>query len=244
MNELIKVTEKDGKQLVSARELHEFLEVSRDFTTWFKYQADRAMLEEGKEFTTFMGKTSKGSLGGRPSMNYALTLSAAKEIAMLNGGEKGKQARKYFIACEERLKEITTSFQVPQTFAQALLLAAKQQEEIEQKQKQLEAQKPKVEFYDQVTGSRETTFAMGEVAKVCNLGIGRNTLFSFLRNIRVLMPNNIPYQKHIDAGHFRVIESKYTKPNGDTAINLKTVVFQKGVDYIIKKWNDSLINKQ
>lgn len=98
----------------------------------------------------------------------------------------------------------------------------------------IQEQKPKVEFYDSVTGSSDT-IDMKEVAKVLNIpGLGRNKLFELLRYRRILDGRNQPYQKFVDAGMFRVIESKYTDGNGDTHINLKTVVFQKGVDYIRK----------
>ena len=96
-----------------------------------------------------------------------------------------------------------------------------------------EEMKPKADFYDDVTGS-SGTIEIGEVAKVLNCGIGRNKLFDFLRKEKVLMKNNIPKQHFVDEGYFRVIETKYTKPNGDVSINLKTVVYQKGVDYIRK----------
>lgn len=96
-----------------------------------------------------------------------------------------------------------------------------------------EEMKPKADFYDDVTGSSDT-IEIGEVAKVLNCGIGRNKLFDFLRKEKVLMKNNIPKQHFVDEGYFRVIETKYTKPNGDVSINLKTVVYQKGVDYIRK----------
>lgn len=98
--ELIKIQENDkGQKVVSARELHEFLENKDNVNTWFKRQSERAMLIEEKDFVAILQESS----GGRPSQDYALTLSSAKEIAMLNGGEKGKQARLYFIDCEEQL---------------------------------------------------------------------------------------------------------------------------------------------
>ena len=94
--------------------------------------------------------------------------------------------------------------------------------------------KPKVEFYDAVTGS-DTTVDIGTVAKVLNIPkVGRTALFAILRNKKILMPNNQPYQSYVDRGYFRVIESKFTYPSGDIGINFKTVVYQKGVDHIRK----------
>ena len=94
--------------------------------------------------------------------------------------------------------------------------------------------KPKADFYDEVAGSKDS-IEMGHVAKVLGIkGIGRNKLFEILRNKKVLDKSNIPYQKFVDSGYFRVLEQKYTTPSGETKINIKTMVFQKGVDYIRK----------
>ena len=134
----------------------------------------------------------------------------------------------------EELESQKPQFQIPQTYSEALMLAAKQAEQIEQQEKLLIEQKPKVDFYEAVTGSKDT-IDIGTVAKVLNIkGIGRNNLFEFLRDKGVLMSNNQPKQTYCDRGYFRVIESKFTKPDGSTHINTKTVVYQKGLDYIRK----------
>lgn len=101
-----------------------------------------------------------------------------------------------------------------------------------EKEKKLIEQAPKVDFYNCVTGSKDT-MDMKEVAKVLNYAtLGRNKLFELLRLANVLDRNNLPYQKYVDAGYFRIIESRYTMPDGETKISLKTVVFQKGIDFI------------
>jgi anti-repressor protein len=130
---------------------------------------------------------------------------------------------------------VEVDVRVPKTFREALLLAAEQQDVIEKQSLQIDTMKPKAEFFDQVTGS-ENCFDMADVAKVCNLGVGRNTLFQFLREVKILRENNTPYQSYIDSGYFRVIESKYSKPDGSVNINLKTVVYQKGINFIIKRY--------
>lgn len=94
-------------------------------------------------------------------------------------------------------------------------------------------QKPKVDFYNAVTDSGDC-IDIGQVAKLLNCGYGRNTLFEVLRKKGVLDKKNQPYQKFVDAGYFRVIESSYVLPNGDQKINLKTVVYQKDVNFIRK----------
>ena len=125
------------------------------------------------------------------------------------------------------------NFVIPSTFSEALMLAAKQAEEIEEKNKLLLEQTPKVEFYNAVTGS-EDTIDMRTVATVLNMGIGRNKIFEVLRDKRVLDRKNMPYQKYIDLGYFRTVETQYTKSDGTNCINIKTVVFQKGLDFIRK----------
>lgn len=128
---------------------------------------------------------------------------------------------------------VQPKFNVPTTFAEALRLAADQQEKIEAQAKQLEEQKPKVEFFDTVADSK-TAISMNDVAKVLGIkGMGRNNLFEFLRNEKILMSNNVPFQIYVDRGYFRVIEQKYMK-NGEPCMNIKTLVYQKGVDFISK----------
>lgn len=122
---------------------------------------------------------------------------------------------------------------VPQTFAEALRLAAEQQEEIEKQKLLILEQKPKADFYDDVVESKDA-LPMAIVAKTLDMGIGRNKLFSFLREQKVLRENNEPYQSYVDDGWFRCVESKFTKPNGDICVNIKTVVLQKGLDGIRK----------
>lgn len=124
---LIKVaTDANGKQVVSARDLHVFLEAGSDVNTWFKNQVKRAMLEEGIDFTQIYGE----STGGRPSIDYAISLSSAKEISMLNGGDKGKEARLYFIACENKLKEIAKPMSQLDILAMSVALLQKQAQEL------------------------------------------------------------------------------------------------------------------
>ena len=100
MEELIKINANyAGIRSVSARELHEFLEVNSNFTTWCKRMFEYGF-EDGKDFIPFLEE----STGGRPSINYALTLDTAKEISMIQRSAKGRQARQYFIECERIAK--------------------------------------------------------------------------------------------------------------------------------------------
>lgn len=137
MNELIKITTNDnGQQLVGARELYDFLEVKKDFTDWFKYRVGQYDFEEEKDFTTILGK----STGGRPSKDYAITIEMAKELSMVESNEKGKEARKYFIKCEKKVKEQ----QVPKLSKelQAIFMLDGKQQELEKDVKELKNNMP------------------------------------------------------------------------------------------------------
>jgi phage antirepressor YoqD-like protein len=75
---------------------------------------------------------------------------------------------------------------------------------------------------------------MGSAAKVLDCGIGRNSLFQMLRDHGILMDNNQPYQTFVDRGYFRVVEQKYLKPDGSQCVSTKTLVFQNGLNYILR----------
>jgi phage antirepressor YoqD-like protein len=133
--------------------------------------------------------------------------------------------------------EVKTNLQKQLLIKQAMLL---QDEIIQDLEKENEVLKkkiiedtPKVDFFDTVSDSK-TAIEMSQVAKVIDMGYGRNELFEYLRQNKVLMSNNMPYQKYIDLEYFRVIEQKYNKPDGSICVNTKTLVYQKGIDYIIR----------
>jgi anti-repressor protein len=108
------------------------------------------------------------------------------------------------------------------------------QKVIENKDKQIAIMQPKAQFFDAVADSK-SAIEFGKAAKVLAIrGFGRNNLFEFLRNEGVLMDGNIPKQRYIDSGYFRVIEQKWTDKNLETQINIKTLVYQKGLDWIRK----------
>lgn len=109
MNELIPLHDYDGKKAVSARDLHSFLESKRDFSAWIKQRITKYGLIENQDYIVFT-QMGENLSGGRPTIEYALTLDAAKELSMVEGNAKGRKARKYFIACEKQLKsmELTT----------------------------------------------------------------------------------------------------------------------------------------
>ena len=137
-----------------------------------------------------------------------------------------------------QIDSVSTELEENQIIASAMAILQARNEELK---KQNEKLLPAANFAYQLCSSKDT-IEIGECAKVLNKNIRRNRLFEFLRNSNVLQSNNIPYQKYIDAGYFRVIESKYVTPNGKAKISLKTVVFQKGVAYINKLLSKAVEN--
>lgn len=222
MNELIKIeTSQDGKQTVNARDLHDFMEVGKDFSNWIKGRISQFDFTENQDFITY---AQKGGGGKFAAIEYHLTLDMAKELSMVERNEKGKQARQYFIECEKRVKEISPALQL----AHAVLLAGKM---IEDQKLQIAEMQPKADFFDAVAGST-TAVDMAIVAKTLNMGVGRNQLFEILREKAILDRHNMPYQIYCNRGYFRVIESQYNKPDGSSHVSFKTVVFQRGMAFI------------
>lgn len=127
----------------------------------------------------------------------------------------------------ENQKQLTED----EIMAKAVLIAKKI---VENQANQISEMQSKIDFFDTVTESTDT-FDMLTVSKILNFkGVGRNKLFVILRDESILNASNEPYQKYIDNGWFRVIESRFIKLNGDICINSKTVVYQKGIDGILR----------
>lgn len=190
----------------------------------------RNILEQGVSESNFgLGSYSDANGQNRPC--YFLT---KKGCLILASGYDALLRERIINRWEElELGERQEMPKLPQTFAEALRLAAEQAEQLEKQQARIEEMKPKEEFFDQVTDSKDAC-DMATVAKVLNMGIGRNKLFEILRDNKILQGNNQPMQRYVDSCWFRVIETQFTKPNGDICINFKTIVYQKGIEGIRK----------
>lgn len=125
--------------------------------------------------------------------------------------------------------EAVPQYDIPPTYAAALRLAADQQEQIENQQKQLEVAAPKVEAFDTFMDA-EGTQSVGQVAKVFD-DMGEHRLFRLLRNENIFMSNNMPYQKYVNCGYFEVIEKSFQRGNS-TTMYAQTRVTSKGVEFI------------
>lgn len=106
MNELIKIDYREiGCATVhtcNARDLHSFLGVQTAFKDWISRRIDEYGFSDNKDFCSFLSE----SKGGRKAKEYAVSLDMAKELAMVERNEKGKEVRQYFIECERRAKAV------------------------------------------------------------------------------------------------------------------------------------------
>lgn len=171
MNFPIVQQHQDLQQAVSARELHDFLEMTERFSSWF----DR-MLAYGFSESSDFEKCKTFNASNRELEDYFISIDMAKEISMIQRSDKGKQARQYFLECERKLKGQTVTPAIPQSFAEALQLAADQA-------KKLELAAPKIAHYDKVV-ERDTLLNATTVAQ--SVGIkSANALNKILEVMRV-----------------------------------------------------------
>lgn len=230
MNELLKINTTDSERItVSARDLHEALEVKTQFKDWFPRMCEYGF-EDGKDFCSFLSE----STGGRPSQDAQITVDMAKEIAMLQRTEKGKEVRKYFIQVE---KEWNSPERV---MARALEIAHKTIATLELENNKM---KPKALFADAVASSK-TSILIGQLAKILTQNgyqIGQNRLFEKLRNEGFLSSRkgadwNMPQQRFVEQGLFEIKESTHIDGNGVNVTTKTVKVTGKGQQYFINKF--------
>lgn len=136
--ELIRIFDNNGNNAVSARELHTFLESKQEFSSWIKNRIKKYGFTENQDFEVF-DKFIKNPNGGRPLVEYILSIDCAKEISMVEGNEKGKKARQYFIDCEKKSKQKPLSqLEIIAQSAQILLEQDRKLTEISEKQKEMQ----------------------------------------------------------------------------------------------------------
>ena len=143
--ELIKIIEREGRQLVSGRELHEFLEIRTKYKDWFRRMVEYGF-EEEIDFIRVAQKRATNNLKNPVTtvIDHAISIDMAKEISMIQRTEKGKIARQYFINCEKKLKEVKKLS--PMELMELQFKALKEQEEkivqVENKVDKLEEDMP------------------------------------------------------------------------------------------------------
>lgn len=233
MEELIKVKTQGDTQVVSARQLHEELGVKTRFSQWAKQNFKH--FRENIDFSSVVTTTQQNQYGGTKELqDYALTIEMAKHIAMMSGTDKGYEIRDYFIKVEQ-------AWNSPEmVMKRALEIANKKVEKLKLENQQMQ---PKALFADSVAASH-TTILIGELAKILRgngINIGANRLFQWMRDQGYLISRkgtdyNMPTQRSMNLGLFKIKESTITHSNGSVSISKTTKVTGKGQQYFINKF--------
>lgn len=239
MNELLKVNYDNERITLSARELHEFLEIKTKYKDWFPRMCTYGF-DENVDYRAMAQKRATAQGNETTYVDHEITLDMAKEIAMIQRSGKGKEVRQYFLELERRWNS-------PEAVMNRALEYSRKQVKalMEEKQGLIEENKelkPKALFADAVSASNESIL-IGQLAKLIRQNgyeIGQNRLFEWMRENEYLIKKgeryNQPTQKSMDLGLFEVKERTITNPDGSTRITLTTKVTGKGQVYFINKF--------
>lgn len=131
-----------NKKLVSGRDLHEFLEIGTQYSKWFERMKEYGF-EENQDFLAISQKRLTAQGNKTTYIDHAMSLDMAKEISMIQRNEKGRQARKYFIAVEKKLKEVVEDpYKGLSPELKAVFVLDKKTQQIEEKVNNLEENMP------------------------------------------------------------------------------------------------------
>lgn len=248
MNELIKISYETENPTVSARDLHEGLEIKTEFRKWFSRMTEYGF-SENIDWKRVSQKCP--TLGGEQKIvDYQISVDMAKQICMIQRSEKGRQYRQYFLDLEK-------AWNTPeQVFARALKMADQEIEKLKSSNaglmEDVQRMRPKEIFADAVSTSH-TSILIGDLAKLLKqngVDIGPNRLFGWMRDHGYLIKRNgsdwnIPTQRAVEMKLFEVKESTVNNPDGSVRINKTTKVTGKGQQYFINKFlgNTDIVEK-
>lgn len=229
MNELLNITTNNDKLTLSARDLHKELRATERFSSWFNRFSDYGF----EENVDYVGRKEFNTLARQELQDYQITIDMAKEIAMLQRTEKGKEIRR-------KLIELEKAWNSPEkVMARALDIAHKTIENLRIENTEM---KPKALFADAVASS-ETSILVGDLAKLIKQNgadIGQKRLFEWLRNNGFLIKSgesrNMPTQKAMELRLFEVKERTISNPDGSIRTTKTTKVTGKGQVYFVKKF--------
>jgi anti-repressor protein len=243
MNRLVYQSEKGTPVTTSllvaqkfGKEHKHVLESVRNILTTAENSAVRLMFYE----TTYFNEQNK---------QQPMFIMNRDGFSLLVMGFTGKEALNFkldFIEAFNKMEALIKSgaHQIPQSFSEALMLAARQAEQIEQQQKQISVLKPKAEFMEKVMDFGQK-IDIGQAAKILELPFGRNRLFEKLRQNGIFFKNrNEPKQEYIERGFFELKEKWIDRDRHDGFTVIKVLVTQKGLEYIGSLFKSSVKPKQ
>ena len=231
------ITEEGTDEIrISGRQLHMALDVKTKYEDWFPRMCTYGFTE-GKDFFSKM----RESTGGRPSTDHLMTLSMAKEIAMLQRTERGKEVRRYFIQLEEDWNTPEKVVARALVYSNKMLSDARAQLSAVKQQIAIDA--PKVRFAESVAGS-DGSILIRELAKILKQNgydTGERRLFHQLRIDGYLIrsesaDHNTPTQRAMNMGLFVIQKRSIVTPKGETLVQTTTRVTGKGQVYFVNKY--------
>ncbi len=230
MTELIKITEKDGRQLVSARDLHKGLELTTRFSKWV--DQNFSMFVEGIDFTSVTGVTVVNNGAKRELQDYALTVNMAKELSMMSQTLQGQIYRRYFITIEDKWNSPMEVVKRGYSF----LMRENEQLKLENEQLQGPAR------LGQAVSGSDDSISVGNFAKVLRqrgIKTGQNRLFDWLRTHGYLIAMgkryNSPTQRAMELGIMEVRETVITTNHGSKT-RFTPLITGKGQQYFANKF--------
>lgn len=239
MKELLKINYEAEQPTVSARDLHEALEIRERFSLWFSRYVD--VFEKGTDYQS-VGKPTVVNNGAKRVLDdFLLSTDMAKHISMMTKTEKGKIMRQYFIDLEK-------AWNTPeQIFARALKMADQKIEKLKESNagllEDVERMRPKEIFADAVKASA-SSILVGDLAKLLRqngVDIGQKRLFEYLRNHGYLIKRkgsdwNMPTQKSMNMGLFEIKESTHIDGNGCNIVTRTPKATGKAQIYFVNKF--------
>lgn len=232
MESLIKIEERNGEQLVSGRDLHEFLEVKTKFKDWFPRMCEYGFIEN-KDYIAVAQKRATAQGNETTYTDYLMKISMAKELSMLQRNERGKQAREYFIKCEEAWNS------EDMVLARALQIQNKKilgyKEHIEVLENKIKEDAPRVSFAETIEKASDCILVREFSKIIANEGIhlGEKSLYKWFREKGFIFKNSTePMQSAVQRGLFKVSERVIKAVTGDI-VRSTTKITGKGQIYFL-----------
>lgn len=217
--ELVKIEiNKNHEPFVSGRTLYEALGVKTKYKDWMPRMIEYGFIE-GVDFSSFLSE----STGGRPSTDHILTLDMAKEIAMLQRTEKGKEIRQYFIQVEKEFNSPEKIMSRALVIANATINNLKIENKV--KDQQISELQPKASYYDIILQNKDL-MSVTLIAK--DYGKSAKWLNNILHEQKVHYKQNgvwLLYQKYAEKGY---TQTKTHIIDGCNHVKVQTYWTQKG----------------
>lgn len=233
MNEILKINLNENQEpIISGRELHQVLEVKSRYNDWLKRMLEYGFTEN-IDYVTLTQKKVTAQGNENAYIDHAIKLDMAKEIAMLQRNEKGKQVRQYFIEVEKEYnspdKLIARALIVANKQVETLTLVNKQQEQI------INELQPKATYYDLILQCK-ALLSITQIAK--DYGMSGTQLNKKLNELGIQYKHRetwLLYAKYADKGYTSSTTHDYPDSKGVIHSKLHTYWTQKGRLFIYEQ---------